>query len=228
MQTAILVLHILICVFLVILVLLQAGREGMGVIFGGGGNNSVFGSQGAGGILTKLTAFLAVLFVITSLTYNIMFSSQFEGSKSILDVQFEEAIPNNENQPESEQPKEEPVSLPDATENSEQKAIPSPSTETENTASENNTTSLPAEHSETPAQNDEVSAENSEAQTENNEVQTENSEVQTENSEVQTENNEVSNENSETPAQNNEVPAENNETQTENSEVQTENSETNN
>ncbi len=100
MQTAILVLHILICVFLVILVLLQAGREGMGVIFGGG-NSSVFGSQGAGGILTKLTAFLAVLFVVTSLSYNVMFSSQFESSKSILDVQFEETTnqPNTESVP---------------------------------------------------------------------------------------------------------------------------------
>ena len=94
MQTAILVLHILICVVLIVLVLLQSGRDGMGVIFGGGGNNSVFGSQGAGGILSKLTAFLAVLFVVTSLGYNIMFSSNSKNSESILDVQFEE-MPSN-------------------------------------------------------------------------------------------------------------------------------------
>ena len=48
MQTIILTLHIVVCVFLVILILLQAGKEGMGVIFGGG-NTSVFGSAGAGG-----------------------------------------------------------------------------------------------------------------------------------------------------------------------------------
>jgi len=90
-QTAILVLHILICVVLIVLILLQAGREGMGIIFGGGGNNSVFGSQGAGGILSKLTAFLAVLFVVTSLGYNIMFSSSSKSSESILDIQFEAA-----------------------------------------------------------------------------------------------------------------------------------------
>lgn len=90
MQTAILVLHILICLILIVLVLLQAGREGMGIIFGGGGNNSVFGSQGAGGILSKLTAFLAVLFVVTSLGYNVMFSSNSKNTSSVLDVQFEE------------------------------------------------------------------------------------------------------------------------------------------
>ena len=50
MQTLILTLHIIVCVLLVILVLLQAGKEGMGVIFGGG-NSSVFGSGGAGGRL---------------------------------------------------------------------------------------------------------------------------------------------------------------------------------
>lgn len=50
MQTLILSLHVIVCVTLVILVLLQAGKEGMGVIFGGG-NASVFGSSGAGGLV---------------------------------------------------------------------------------------------------------------------------------------------------------------------------------
>ncbi|WP_337440705.1 preprotein translocase subunit SecG, partial [Desulfovibrio sp.] len=60
MQTLILTLHIIVCVVLVILILLQAGKEGMGVIFGGG-NTSVFGSSGAGGMLAKMTAFMAVV-----------------------------------------------------------------------------------------------------------------------------------------------------------------------
>lgn len=41
----------------------------MGVIFGGG-SGSVFGSTGAGGILVKVTSFLAAIFLITSLSYN--------------------------------------------------------------------------------------------------------------------------------------------------------------
>ncbi|WP_077072652.1 preprotein translocase subunit SecG [Mailhella massiliensis] len=90
MQTAILTLHVIVCLILVVLVLLQSGREGMGVIFGGGGNSSVFGSAGAGGVLAKLTTFLAVIFICTSLGYNIMTSSTRTSQESVLDVQFEE------------------------------------------------------------------------------------------------------------------------------------------
>ncbi len=93
MQTAILTLHVIVCLVLVVLVLLQAGREGMGVIFGGSGNSSVFGSAGAGGVLVKLTAFLAVLFIITSMSYNIMTNSGRQKESSVLDVQFEDVAP---------------------------------------------------------------------------------------------------------------------------------------
>lgn len=92
MQSGILVLHILVCLVLIVLILLQSGREGMGVIFGGSGNSSVFGSQGAGGILVKLTAFLAVMFVVTSLGYNVLTASKND-TASVLDVQFEETVP---------------------------------------------------------------------------------------------------------------------------------------
>lgn len=71
MDTLVLTIHIIACVFLIILVLLQSGQEGMGVIFGGG-SSSMFGSSGAGGLLVKVTAGLAVVFLITSLTYNVL------------------------------------------------------------------------------------------------------------------------------------------------------------
>ncbi len=89
MQTLILTLHIIVCVLLVILVLLQAGKEGMGVIFGGGGG-SVFGSSGAGGILSKLTAFMAVLFLFTCLSYTYVTNVRTDDGSSILNVQLEE------------------------------------------------------------------------------------------------------------------------------------------
>lgn len=92
MQTAILTLHVIVCLVLVVLVLLQAGREGMGVIFGGGGNSSVFGSTGAGGILVKLTTALAVLFIVTSLTYNVITSTSHDKGSSILDVRFGDEV----------------------------------------------------------------------------------------------------------------------------------------
>jgi preprotein translocase subunit SecG len=91
-QTLILTLHVVVCVSLVILVLLQAGKEGMGVIFGGGGG-SVFGSGGAGGMLSTLTAFMALLFILTSLSYNIVTSSRPEDKSTRLDVKLEETAP---------------------------------------------------------------------------------------------------------------------------------------
>lgn len=81
----ILVLHVIVCVVLIVLVLLQSGKEGMGVIFGGG-SSSVLGSSGAGGILVKLTSFVAVLFVATCLSYNILTSSQHADKSVILDL----------------------------------------------------------------------------------------------------------------------------------------------
>ena len=75
MGTLILTLHVVACIVLVVLVLLQSGKEGMGVIFGGG-SSSLFGSSGAGGILVKLTAFIAVLFIVTSLSYNVITSAK--------------------------------------------------------------------------------------------------------------------------------------------------------
>ncbi|BAV91783.1 preprotein translocase subunit SecG [Candidatus Desulfovibrio trichonymphae] len=89
MQTLILTLHIIVCVFLVILILLQAGKEGMGVIFGGG-NTSVFGSSGAGGILTRLTTLMAVIFVMTSLSYTYVTSSRPQHDSAVLNVTIEE------------------------------------------------------------------------------------------------------------------------------------------
>ena len=81
MQTLILSLHVIVCVTLVILVLLQAGKEGMGV---------VFGSSGAGGLLAKMTAFMAVLFIVTSLSYNYVSSSHKAQESTILDVRLED------------------------------------------------------------------------------------------------------------------------------------------
>lgn len=92
MQNLILTLHIIVCVLLVILILLQSGKEGMGVIFGGG-NSSVFGSAGAGGILAKLTAFMGVVFIITSLSYTYVTSSRPTSESAILKVKIEEDAP---------------------------------------------------------------------------------------------------------------------------------------
>ena len=70
MDTFITVIHVMVCLFLVVVVLLQAGKGGgMGIAFGGsGGGGSVFGGSGAGNFLTKLTVICAFVFMFTSMT----------------------------------------------------------------------------------------------------------------------------------------------------------------
>ena len=68
MITFLTVVHVIVCVFLILVVLLQAGKGGgMGIAFGGAGSQTVFGSSGAGNFLTRLTSITAVIFLVTSL-----------------------------------------------------------------------------------------------------------------------------------------------------------------
>ena len=67
MFTVITIIHILACIFLVLVVLLQTGKGAdMGAVFGGS-SSTVFGSSGAGNFLTKLTTATAIIFMLTSL-----------------------------------------------------------------------------------------------------------------------------------------------------------------
>jgi preprotein translocase subunit SecG len=60
-------IHILACIFLIVVVLLQTGKGAdMGAVFGGG-SQTLFGSGGAGNFLTKLTTGTAIAFMLTSL-----------------------------------------------------------------------------------------------------------------------------------------------------------------
>ena len=68
MVTLLTVVHITVCLFLILVVLLQAGKGGgMGIAFGGAGSQTVFGSSGAGNFLTRLTSITATIFLLTSL-----------------------------------------------------------------------------------------------------------------------------------------------------------------
>src|SRR4029077_21133742 len=68
MVTFLTILHVFVCLFLILVVLLQAGKGGgMGIAFGGGGSQTVFGSAGAGDVLTRLTSLTAGVFMLTSL-----------------------------------------------------------------------------------------------------------------------------------------------------------------
>lgn len=61
------VIHVVVCVFLILVVLLQQGRGG-GLSGLGGGSAQVFGGRGAGNFMTRLTAICAAVFMLTSLS----------------------------------------------------------------------------------------------------------------------------------------------------------------
>ncbi len=68
--------HVLICVVLILVVLLQAGRGStMGLSFGGGASQTVFGSTGGKNFFTRLTSGLAIVFMVTSILLS-LFSSR--------------------------------------------------------------------------------------------------------------------------------------------------------
>lgn len=67
MHTAVVSFHIIICIAMILIVLLQTGKgASMGAAFGGS-SQTVFGSSGPGTFLGKMTTFVAVFFMLTSL-----------------------------------------------------------------------------------------------------------------------------------------------------------------
>lgn len=62
-------IHFIVCIGLVVVVLLQADKgEGLAGAFGGGSSNTIFGERGSGGVMTKITTAMAIIFMLTSLT----------------------------------------------------------------------------------------------------------------------------------------------------------------
>lgn len=66
-------IHVIVCLFLVVVVLLQPGRGGIGPAMGGG--SQVFGGGGAGNVLTKATTAFAAVFMVTSISLAYLSSS---------------------------------------------------------------------------------------------------------------------------------------------------------
>lgn len=65
-------IHVIVCLFLVIVVLLQSGKAAdLAGAFGGMGSQTAFGPRGAATVLSKATTIAAALFMVTSLTLSI-------------------------------------------------------------------------------------------------------------------------------------------------------------
>ena len=84
METVLLIIHVLATVSLVALVLIQQGKGAdMGAAFGGGASNTVFGSVGSASFLTKLTAGIALVFFITSLSLAYVANEQVKARSKV-------------------------------------------------------------------------------------------------------------------------------------------------
>ena len=73
METFVSVIHIVVCVFMILVVLVQGGTQGgVGATFGGGNTQGVFGAVGATTALAKVTYFAAAIFMVTSISLTII------------------------------------------------------------------------------------------------------------------------------------------------------------
>ena len=85
MEPVILVIHLILAAAIIILVLLQRS-EGGGLGIGGGGAGDFASPRGTANFLTKMTAYCAAAFFITSLTLGVLAGTHTRGGGSILDA----------------------------------------------------------------------------------------------------------------------------------------------
>jgi|GraSoiStandDraft_44_1057316.scaffolds.fasta_scaffold336422_1 preprotein translocase subunit SecG len=74
-------IHVIVCVFLAVVVLLQSGKAAdLAGAFGGMGSQTVFGPRGSATVLSKATTIAAALFMVTSLSLSIISTRAGKGS----------------------------------------------------------------------------------------------------------------------------------------------------
>ena len=79
------ILHVIVCLFLIGVVLLQQGKSAdIAGAFGGQGSQTAFGPRGASNLLSKLTAYSFVIFLLTSVGLTWALSRSAAGHRSVL------------------------------------------------------------------------------------------------------------------------------------------------
>jgi len=107
-MTAILItLHVIVCIALIIIVLLQAGKGAeIGASFGAGASQTVFGASGGKNFMSRLTTSAAIIFMLTSLTLAYFYGQP--GSTSVMPA----SVPGQATQAEAPAPTEQPAVAP--------------------------------------------------------------------------------------------------------------------
>lgn len=78
------IVHISVCLFLIIVVLLQSGKSGdIAAAFGGMGSQTAFGPRGAATALSRATTWSAIIFMVTSITLSVA-ASRHGNTNSVL------------------------------------------------------------------------------------------------------------------------------------------------
>lgn len=78
-------IHVIVCLFLIIVVLLQQGSSAdLAGAFGGQGSQTAFGPRSASTLMTKATVWAAVIFMLTSLTLTVMMMRNAGHQHSVL------------------------------------------------------------------------------------------------------------------------------------------------
>jgi preprotein translocase subunit SecG len=81
------ILHVLVCLFLVGVVLIQQGKSAdLAGAFGGQGSQTAFGPRGAANLLTRLTTWSAIIFMLTSIALTIAMSRTNKSRSVLSDV----------------------------------------------------------------------------------------------------------------------------------------------
>ena len=79
------VIHVIVCLFLIVVVLLQSGKAAdLAGAFGGMGSQTVFGPRGSATVLSRATTIAAALFMVTSLSLSILATRGGSGSSGTL------------------------------------------------------------------------------------------------------------------------------------------------
>jgi len=87
MYILLLMVHVIVCLFLIIVVLLQSGKAAdLAGAFGGMGSQTAFGPRGSATLLSKATTISAILFMVTSLSLSIMATRNAGLGTTVLDV----------------------------------------------------------------------------------------------------------------------------------------------
>jgi preprotein translocase subunit SecG len=82
----VIVLHVIVSLFLIGVVLLQQGRSAdLAGAFGGQGSQTAFGPRAAANVLTRLTTWSAIIFMLTSISLTVLYSRSTTGYKSALE-----------------------------------------------------------------------------------------------------------------------------------------------